>query len=116
MFAHFEGADLRKAHLAAATISASYFEKAHLTEAHLEQAFILGSHFQRADLSKVRLEGALFSAFLDRTEFGEAHLEGTNLSRTMGLTAQQLASAYTDPKTILPQEWSRDQTDQRADS
>jgi uncharacterized protein YjbI with pentapeptide repeats len=71
----------------------SYLKRANLVLAHLEGALLSDAHLKRANLSGAHLEGANLSG---------AHLEGANLSSAYGLTPEQLASAYTDEATRLP--------------
>ena len=70
--------NLQWAHLPGADLSG-----AHLIEAHLP-----GANLFRADLSGAYLSGA--------------NLRGVDLSDSKGLTREQIASAITDEKTILP--------------
>jgi uncharacterized protein YjbI with pentapeptide repeats len=74
--------------------SVALLKGAHLADAHLE-----GTDFKRA-----HLEGADFgSAHLEGTDFERAHLEGADFTGALGLTQAQLARAFTDEKTILPE-------------
>jgi hypothetical protein len=91
--AYLERADLGGAHLERALLRKAHLEGAILIEAHLEGAVLSGAHIERADLSVAHLDGAFLHG---------AHLEGANLTRTTGLTRQQLAAAIIDKKTILP--------------
>ena len=101
--AHLEGATLSDAHLEGAILSRAHLERTTLSDAHLEGATLSDAHLERAILTDAHLEGATLSrAHLERANLNGAHLEGATLSDAYGLTPEQLASAYTDAATRLP--------------
>ncbi len=91
--AHLDGAYLRGAYLEETDLRGTILELADLRGAHLELADLGGAHLEEADLRRAHLEGA---------DLTEAHLEGADLRGATGLTRSQLAWAYTDDKTKLP--------------
>jgi hypothetical protein len=101
---HLEKAILMEAHLEGAVLSGAHLERADLAGAHLEEEAILrGAHLEKAILENAHLEGAdLSGAHLEGAFLHGAHLEGANLTRTTGLTRQQLATAILDENTRLP--------------
>ncbi len=96
--ADLSGASLRGADLSGAVMWMTDLSWADLSEANLS----------RADLSKANLSGAsLRGANLSGVDLSKAHLLGANLSGAtlagaIGLTHEQIESAITDEKTILP--------------
>lgn len=97
-WANFEGTYLQKAFLAEARMENASFE-----EAHMEGASLNGAHLEEASLMGARLEGTkLLGTYLERTTLKRAHLEGADLRWAEGLTQEQLAGAFLDEKTILP--------------
>jgi uncharacterized protein YjbI with pentapeptide repeats len=96
--AHFDGARLEGAQLEGA-----YLEDAHLEGAGLEGAALYGAHLEGARLEDAHLDEAhLGGADLDGTDLFEANLSGADLRGAIGLTQDQLNSAYGDDKTLLP--------------
>jgi uncharacterized protein YjbI with pentapeptide repeats len=76
---------------------------AHLPFAHLECAFLYGANLENALLYRANLQGAwLAQAHMTQANLDEAHLEGADLRDAVGLTHDQLRTAYTDAKTVLP--------------
>lgn len=116
--AHLEGANLTGSHLEEANLTGAHLEEATLFKAHLEEATLLKAHLEEADLGETHLEGAgLDAAHLEGTYLAEAHLEEVdlfeahlkktdirraNLTDVIGLTREQLESAITDERTVLP--------------
>jgi uncharacterized protein YjbI with pentapeptide repeats len=102
--AHLERAYLISTHLNGAILIDAHLERAHLINSHLlEGANLNGAHLERANLSDAHLEKAiLIDAHLDGAILYRTHLEGVDLSHTYGLTREQLAVAYTDENTLLP--------------
>jgi uncharacterized protein YjbI with pentapeptide repeats len=92
--AHLEWAKLGGATLEEANLEEAYLEGAHLLDANLEGAQLLRAHLQRANLEE---------AILDR-----ANLEGADLTGATGLTQEQLAEAFTDEETKLPEYLGRE--------
>lgn len=103
--ARLEGANLISAHLEEAFLLHAYIEGADLRDAHLECAVLMEAHLEGADLRDAHFESAILAeAHLERAILGKAHLEGADLSDgdATGLTREQLAEAFLDEKTILP--------------
>lgn len=117
------GASLSKAHLEGAELDFAHLEGAHLRDACLQSAFLVGAHLERATLVSADLSGAVLwdahlqGAKLYWVDFGAsssgggainrslvrgAHVEGTDLSETRGLSTQLVASMKGDAETILP--------------
>lgn len=91
--AHLERADLGGADLERAILNEAHLESANLSAANLEWTFLSDAHLEGANLDLARMELAL----LDR-----ANLAGAILSRVSGLTQSQLAEAFTDDSTQVP--------------
>lgn len=100
----FGRADLRKAIFGRATVQA-WFHGADLRDCVFDYSTLSGSDFSHRlnDDGTVRspsgvLAGASFkNAILDKVDFC-----GVDLSRTKGLTADQLSTCRTDERTVLP--------------
>jgi len=115
---HLEEANLTGTHLEEANLTGAHLEEATLFKAHLEEVTLLKAHLEEADLGETHMEGAgLDAAHLEGTYIAEAHLEGVdlfgahlkktdirgaNLTDVVGLTREQLESAITDERTMLP--------------
>lgn len=106
--ANLEQADLSQADLTGATLDASNLrgarlvfsrlDEAQLTDADLTGAVLQGAQLKSADLRGARLDGAdLHDAWIEN-----AQLQGVDLSTVQGLTAEQLALAVVDERTVLP--------------
>jgi hypothetical protein len=91
---HFERANLRKAHLEGADLRKAHLERADLSEAHLERASLVWAHLERANLREAHLE---------RADLRKAHLEGADLTSVDGLAQEQIAGAFGDTETKLPE-------------
>jgi hypothetical protein len=77
--------------------------KAYLPFAHLERAFLYRANLEGAMLHKAHLQGAwLWGAHLTQANLDEAHLEGADLADAVGLTWEQLSTAYLDGDTKVP--------------
>jgi uncharacterized protein YjbI with pentapeptide repeats len=106
--ATFAGATLAKAELMRANFTRADLAKADLSKASLARAVLTGAGLQGADLrdanlSRADLGGArLAGAKLSGAYMLLAHLEGTDLSRTVGLAQTQLDAACGDGRTKLP--------------
>lgn len=87
-------ADLRKADLRGADLSFSYLMRADLAGANLEGADLSGS---------VIIEANLIEANLEDADLTDAYLHGTDLSKVLNLTADQIESAFIDRETMLPE-------------
>jgi uncharacterized protein YjbI with pentapeptide repeats len=91
-------ADLRRALL----------QEADLHEANLQEADLEGAFLSVADLMRTNLQGAnlrnvdFWMADMKDTLLAGAHLEGANLADVTNLTQQQIDSAVTDERTVLP--------------
>jgi uncharacterized protein YjbI with pentapeptide repeats len=78
--AHFEGADLREAHLERGDLVAARLEGADLREAHLERGNLRDAHLERARLTDAHLEVAqLQRVHLEEADLTYAHLELADL-------------------------------------
>ncbi|MFD4546293.1 pentapeptide repeat-containing protein [Streptomyces sp. NPDC058466] len=86
-------ADLRSADLRGVVLKGSILSTADMCFAWLSDA-----RCDRAVMYKVDLRGAM----LGKATFVETTLDGADLRETSGLTAQQLASAFIDAETRLP--------------
>lgn len=96
--ADLTGAMLTGANLRGARLVFSRLDQARLTGADLSGAILQGTQLKGADLRGARLAGAdLRDAWLERTQ-----LQGVDLSTAQGLTADQLALAKLDERTVLP--------------
>jgi Pentapeptide repeats (8 copies) len=97
--ANLRGANLAGAILRGVTLSwadLSYAEGLH--EADLREVNFAAANLTDTDLRKADLSGAILDgASLDRTK-----LHGTNLEGAVGLTREQVDSAFTDVTTRLP--------------
>ncbi len=87
------GAWLMDAHLDGASLGYARLEYAHLDHAHLDHASLYGAHLEGTTLNGADLDGA---------HLDEAWLNGADLSKTLGLTKEQIASAHGDAATKLP--------------
>jgi hypothetical protein len=87
------GADLRHADLRGLDLSLTVLTSADLDDADLRQADLTNATVYRAALQDTMLAGAVLTG---------ADFSGTDLSATKGLTAEQLADAVIDAKTVLP--------------
>jgi hypothetical protein len=123
--AHLEGADLSGAHLEWAWLEEAHLKGADFVMAHLQGAWLHGAHLEGASLSAAHLQGAcLQGAYLQEAMFGfeggeleGAHLEGAdlegaylhgaNLGTAEGLVQDQIARAWGNSETILPQGLTR---------
>jgi hypothetical protein len=104
--------DLRGTDLRGANLIGAHLERAILSDAHLEGADLIGAHLERANLNDAHLEGAiLIGAHLEGANLNGTHLEGANLSDAHGLTRGELAYAYTDENTLLPDYLTSSQAD-----
>jgi len=91
-------ANLPGAHLSAGLLLSADLSRANLSMARLPKSDLSGANLAGARLREADLSGAeLFGADLRR-----ANLRGADLSKVIGLTREQIESAITDEKTILP--------------
>jgi uncharacterized protein YjbI with pentapeptide repeats len=119
---NLEHADLRCAHLERANLSNALLTGANLSGAHLEEADMSGTWLGGANLSvnaEVAEDGqwhSIEAAHLRGTRFGKfirmvpkrahlkgAHVEGVDLSLTIGLHQSQVDQAIGDERTQLPE-------------
>ena len=97
------GADLRKANLEGAYLYGAYLKKANLENSNLRGANLRGANLRWTNLKNADMKNAnLIRADFKQAEIKNTRLEGANLKMAEGLTPEQLASAHTDEKTILP--------------
>jgi hypothetical protein len=101
--AELTGASLIDTDLSEARLPHANLINADLTRANLSGSYLPAARLSRADLSAADLRGADFTD----TDFAgavllDADLRGTDLSRTRGLTGEQVAQAHTDHHTVLP--------------
>lgn len=126
--ARLERADFSRSHLEAsdftgAALAGANFQEAYLDDAHFMNADLVGANFLAADLRRTNFTGAtlrtvhfeeatmegvvlvgarLDGAVLTGAALAGARLEGADLAGAVGLTREQLASAVTDGRTVLP--------------
>jgi len=101
--AHLEGADFREAHLEEAYFVAAYLEEALFHFAYLKKAIFHHAHLRGASFGEAHVEGASFvGADLGRNVFVNADLRGADFGEATGLRHNQLALAFTDDSTTLP--------------
>lgn len=112
-------ADFQKANLAGVTFAKSELLRADFSQANLEGANLSKSELGRAVFAAAKLNGANLSySNLARADFSDAHLEnadftraytfltrieGADLSKTIGLSQEQLDLACGDGDTQLPE-------------
>lgn len=105
---HLEGAILSGAHLEGADLTGAHLRWTILRGAHLEQAVVQDADLQEAFLGEARLEGALLKganlqeAYLIGTRFDGANLLEADLRGAIGLTWDQIKTAFRDGGTRLP--------------
>jgi hypothetical protein len=100
---HFEGADLTKAHLEGATLRDANFEDAECVETEFLASKINGARFEGANLTLARLSHLKFEKVnLRRAELLMSSLHGSDLRTAIGLTLEQVESAYKNEETLLP--------------
>ncbi len=102
-FAFLANARLERANLSHAYLLDANLEGATMWQTNLEEAELPGADLKRADLSGANLQRAT----LERADLKDAHLwstdlKGVDLTRTSGLTKNQLADAITDEHTLVP--------------
>jgi uncharacterized protein YjbI with pentapeptide repeats len=116
-------AELARANLQEASLAQAYLGEADLSEADLRGAYLMGASLQGATLQGASLQGAnlqgadlraadlqganlhganLLGAHVQGANFTGADLQGADLTYTIGLTREQLALAYIDENTQLP--------------
>ena len=106
--AQLQGAILWKAQLQGANLLEANLKGARLTDAKLQRATLVRADLQKTILSVANLQEALLMradladadlqwAILDQTK-----LQGADLSKTIGLTSQQVEEAFGDEHTKLP--------------
>ncbi len=106
--ANLAGAILSGAHLEGANLSGARLQGAILRGTHLEQAGLQSADLREAFLGEARLDGAsLKGAKLEEAYLIGAHFEGANLLEadlrgTIGLTWDQIKTAFRDQGTRLP--------------
>lgn len=108
--ANLEGANLTKSEMSRAVLEETNLRSANLTKAELSRA-----HFARADLTDANFTFANIAradftgATLEGVNFSGAYtylmrVEGVDLSKTQGLSQEQLHIACGDKATVLPAE------------
>lgn len=124
--ANLKGADLERANLREARLSRAKLESANLRGAILAGSSLMNANLKEAWLSGADLRGACFlSAYLKRANLKRpkrshllgldsreanwsgaklwyANLKGADLRKAAGLTPEQIKSAITNNKTLLP--------------
>lgn len=101
--ANLRNSDLRNINLSWATVNETDLVRAKLGKANLSNATARGSDFSDADLREADLRCAkLQGAMFQRASLLGAKLQGTDLSRSIGLSAEQVKSAEIDGLTKLP--------------
>jgi hypothetical protein len=86
--AHMEGADLDRAHMERASLRGAFLDNAILTAAYLQGANFTDAHLAGTHVERANMKGA--------------DLRGVDLSRTLGMKQEQIDSAKTDARTLLP--------------
>ncbi len=84
---------LTEANLQGAILWKANLQGANLREANLQGAILFGANLQNANLTEANLQGAILT---------EADLKGAILDKTEGLEQEQIASAFGDSATVLP--------------
>jgi hypothetical protein len=101
--AHLNRAQLGGADLTGATLGGAHLTRAFLGGAHLTLAWLKG-----ADLTLAWLKGAdLTLAWLKGADLTGAWLGGVDLTDALGLTQEQLDSAFGNARTKLPDRYER---------
>lgn len=106
--ANLSGTNLNGANLAGAQLNRADMRKATLHYANLSGARMEGADLRGADFSNAWLNWAwLVGANLEGANFTNAvfigvQIQGTDLSRTIGLTQEQVGRACADAQTRLP--------------
>ncbi|MCE9521540.1 MAG: pentapeptide repeat-containing protein [Alphaproteobacteria bacterium] len=101
--AKFDGANLAGAQLNNANMSNASFAYTNFSGAQLQGADMRSSNFSNAWLNWAWLAGAkLDGANFTNVNLSGAQLQGADLSKTIGLTDLQLATACGDSTTRLP--------------
>jgi uncharacterized protein YjbI with pentapeptide repeats len=106
--ANLAGATLKKSELLRADFSGANLENADLSKAELGRAVFVEANLNGADLSYSNIARANFSEAqlenvdLTRTYTYLTRMEGVDLSKTIGLTQEQLELACGDSHTQLP--------------
>jgi uncharacterized protein YjbI with pentapeptide repeats len=104
--ANFQGVRLPNATLQGANLADTNFRGGDLHGANFQ-----GANLQRANLTAANLHGAdlrgadLFGANLQGTDFWGADLRGADLTAVSNLTPAQLAAAFLDATTRLPEQF-----------
>jgi len=108
--ANLSGADLSRSYLWHANLSCTNLNNANLHLASLVSANLSGASLVSANLSDANLLSANFDsvnftrARLDSADITGARLNGANLEEVIGLTREQIESAWIDERTRLPKE------------
>jgi uncharacterized protein YjbI with pentapeptide repeats len=101
--ASFRKSDLRGAGFRAANLVWVNFWRANMRGADCRNAILISAMLIRADLRGADLRGAdLRGARLTNAKLRDARLQGADLSTATGLTRDQIARAFVDDKTRLP--------------
>jgi uncharacterized protein YjbI with pentapeptide repeats len=101
--ANLDGANLAGAQMNGANLAKASMRYANLSGARLEGADLRGADLSHAWLNWTWLVGAnLEGANLTNAVFVGTQTQGTDLSRTIGLTAEQVARACADARTRMP--------------
>ncbi|KPM50385.1 hypothetical protein ACG83_40350 [Frankia sp. R43] len=97
------GANLIGAWLYEANLTNAQLSRADLTNAELSRANLTRAWLYEANLTRARLSRAdLTDARLSRADLTDAELSGADLTNAQGLVAGQVAAAYGDARTRLP--------------
>jgi hypothetical protein len=101
--ARFDGADLQGARFWNGSLRGAHFEEAELRGTAIEDLALQSAHFNRAQLQsayfrKVQVDGASFF----EAQLQGARFEEVDLSKTEGLSQEQLDSVICDEKTTPP--------------
>jgi len=103
--ANLSRANLDCADLAGANLSEAILDSANLPRASLSYALLTGADLSQANLDGANLAGASFYyARLDGASLSGASLGDSNLEMAIGLTREQVESAWIDERTRLTEE------------
>ena len=111
--AYMEKADISGAYLVRANLWNARLHGSILNKADLNGAKLWGTNLEEADLQDANLNGAslcganlkgakLSGAILERADLTKTNLIGVDLKDAKGLTREQLATAFVDKTTNLP--------------
>ena len=99
----FAGSRLRQSNLTLSTMDGVSFNRTNLSIANLYGGRFTGASFKNADLTRAILVGGSFDAAnFEGANLTDANLSGAEMSKSRGLTQDQLNAACGDEFTELP--------------